>query len=151
MDQTGITEFNPAAEAMFGRRRAEVLGADVAALIVPERMRAAHREGVRRQFAHPGTALARQRHEFIGLRADGREFPLELTLTKHDSVHGPVLTAFIRDLTERDRALSRIAEQASLLDQARDAILVRDLDHRITYFNKGAERLFGSTARRDDR
>jgi PAS domain S-box-containing protein len=50
------------------------------------------------------------------------------------------------DVTERYRALTRIAEQASLLDQARDAIIVRDLDHRIRYYNRSAERIYGWTA-----
>lgn len=146
MDAGGVTEFNPKAEEMFGRRRANVMGKDFTDLIVPERMRAAHREGVRRQLADPDTAITRQRLELIGLRADGSEFPLELTLSKQPSDRGPVCTAFIRDLSERNRAASRIAEQASLLDQARDAILVRDLEHRVTYYNKSAERLYVWTA-----
>lgn len=52
----------------------------------------------------------------------------------------------LMDLTERNRALTRIAEQASLLDQARDAIIVRDLEHRIRYYNRSAEELYGWTA-----
>jgi len=47
---------------------------------------------------------------------------------------------------DRQQADARIREQASLLDKARDAILVRDLDHKITYWNKSAERLYGWTA-----
>jgi PAS domain S-box-containing protein len=47
---------------------------------------------------------------------------------------------------ERQEADARIREQASLLDKARDAILVRDLDHQVTYWNKSAERLYGWTA-----
>ena len=47
------------------------------------------------------------------------------------------------DITERKRAESRIAEQAALLDIASDAITVRDLDHRILLWNKGAERIYG--------
>ena len=47
---------------------------------------------------------------------------------------------------ERQESDARIAEQASLLDKAQDAILVRDLDHRILYWNKSAERLYGWTA-----
>ena len=47
---------------------------------------------------------------------------------------------------DRQIADARIREQASLLDQARDAILVREPDHRITYWNKSAERLYGWTA-----
>lgn len=50
------------------------------------------------------------------------------------------------ELTERIRAERTIRDQAALLDVATDAILVRDLDHRITFWNKGAERLYGWTA-----
>jgi PAS domain S-box-containing protein len=47
---------------------------------------------------------------------------------------------------DRQQADEQIRGQASLLDRARDAILVRDLDHRIRYWNKSAERLYGWTA-----
>jgi PAS domain S-box-containing protein len=51
-----------------------------------------------------------------------------------------------RDITERKQAERQIAQQAALLDIASDAITVRDLDHRILYWNRGAERLYGFTA-----
>jgi diguanylate cyclase (GGDEF)-like protein/PAS domain S-box-containing protein len=50
------------------------------------------------------------------------------------------------DLTERREADVRLREQASLLDKAKDAIVVRGLDNRVHYWNKGAERLYGWTA-----
>jgi PAS domain-containing protein len=50
------------------------------------------------------------------------------------------------DITERKRAEEQIREQAALLDQAQDAILVRDLDHNIRFWNKGAEKIYGWTA-----
>jgi PAS domain S-box-containing protein len=49
----------------------------------------------------------------------------------------------IRDQTERHDYQLRLAEQAALLDQARDAIIVRDLEHRILFWNHGATRLYG--------
>lgn len=49
----------------------------------------------------------------------------------------------VLDFTERRRAIERIAEQAALLDQATDAILVYDLEKKITYLNRGAELLYG--------
>ncbi|MCR4373456.1 MAG: PAS domain S-box protein [Acidobacteria bacterium] len=52
----------------------------------------------------------------------------------------------ISDITARRRAEEQIREQAELLDLAQDAIVVRDLEHRITYWNKSAERLYGWTA-----
>jgi PAS domain S-box-containing protein len=149
-----ITEFNPAAEAMFTRSRSDVLDKELAEIIIPERLRSAHRAGLARQRADREADIGRRRIELSGMRADGSEFPVELTLSKLSTASGPVFTAFIRDLSERrraeaerDRAMSRIAEQASLLDQARDAILVRDLDHRIRYYNRSAERLYGWTSR----
>jgi two-component system, cell cycle sensor histidine kinase and response regulator CckA len=48
-----------------------------------------------------------------------------------------------REMSERERLEEQFREQASLLDKARDAILVCDLDHKITYWNKSAESLYG--------
>lgn len=54
--------------------------------------------------------------------------------------------AIRNDITERKRGEERIREQAALLDQAQDAILVRDLEHNILFWNKGAERIYGWSA-----
>ena len=51
-----------------------------------------------------------------------------------------------QDITERKHSRDQLREQASLLDKARDAIMVRDLQHGITYWNKSAEVLYGWTA-----
>jgi PAS domain S-box-containing protein len=58
----------------------------------------------------------------------------------------PVLIAQVTDITERKQAEEKLREQATLLDKAQDAIIVRGLDHRILYWNKSAERLYGWTA-----
>jgi PAS domain S-box-containing protein len=51
----------------------------------------------------------------------------------------------IQDITEQKAAAQKLAEQAALIDQARDAIIQRDLNHTILFWNKGAERLYGWT------
>lgn len=74
----------------------------------------------------------------------GRRF-VELSITpvvNGDRVYEHII-GMLHDLTERKEAEAHIAEQAALLDHARDAILVRDLDHKISYWNAGAERLYG--------
>src|SRR5207249_808952 len=52
----------------------------------------------------------------------------------------------VRDVTERQRAERRLREQATLLEKAQDAILIRNLDGRIAFWNHGAERLYGWSA-----
>jgi two-component system, cell cycle sensor histidine kinase and response regulator CckA len=61
---------------------------------------------------------------------------------------GAVVSMFgtIQDITERKRAEERLHQQAALLDAANDAIYIRDLDHTVTYWNQGAERLYGWTS-----
>ena len=54
--------------------------------------------------------------------------------------------AIRHDITQRKEGEERILEQAALLDKARDAIMVRDIDENIVYWNKGAELLYGWTA-----
>ncbi|HTB81069.1 MAG TPA: PAS domain S-box protein [Opitutaceae bacterium] len=86
--------------------------------------------------------------EYRIIRQDGAPRYIE----SHDSVicdrDGNVTHVLVvaRDVTDRRAAEERIHEQAALLDKTQDAILVRDLNHRITYWNKGAERLYGWTA-----
>lgn len=54
--------------------------------------------------------------------------------------------AVARDVTRKMQAEERLAEQAALLDEAHEAIFVKDLEDRIVYWNKGAERTYGWTA-----
>ena len=86
--------------------------------------------------------------EYRILRPDGslrwvrdRAFPVKDTSGETYRIVGVA-----RDISERKHAEDRLREQASLLDKARDAILVRDLEHGITYWNKSAEELYGWTA-----
>lgn len=63
-----------------------------------------------------------------------------------DQVSGDMLVRSLRYAIERKRAEQKIREQAALLDIATDAILVRDLEGRILFWNKSAERLYGWSA-----
>ena len=78
-------------------------------------------------------------------RADGKRLWLETvgkTIVNPATGSKDILTV-TRDITERVNAEARVREQAALLDIARDAIIVRDLEHRIVYWNKGAQRIYG--------
>jgi len=85
------------------------------------------------------------RGNFTNCRKDGSLYYDEHTITPVRSKKG-VATHFIaimNDVTERRRAEEQIAEQAALLNKARDAILVRDLEGKILFWNEGAERMYG--------
>jgi PAS domain S-box-containing protein len=138
-----IMLFNAAAEKMFQCPADEAIGQSIDRFI-PSRFRNAHKAHVdnfgrtnvtRRSMGALGS--------IFGLRADGAEFPIEASISHAEAGGGKLYTVIIRDVTERKRAEDQLREQAALLDQARDAIIVRDLDDRVLFWNKSAARIYG--------
>jgi two-component system, cell cycle sensor histidine kinase and response regulator CckA len=126
MDHEGqVVDWNPAAEQAFGYSQEEVLTKDMASLIIPERYRDRHRKGLQDYLdTGQGPALGR-RLEMAGLRADGNEFPLELAISRIEIADQPPLfTAYIRDLTDRQRLEEklRVSEEQLRQSQKLEAI-----------------------------
>ncbi|MGH8585115.1 MAG: PAS domain S-box protein, partial [Gammaproteobacteria bacterium] len=94
-----IVEFNPAAERTFGYRRAEVIGKEMAALMVPPALH----EGHRRSLA-TGEGLLDSRMEIRVLRADGTEILAEIAVTRIGVEGPPFFTAYLRDITDQKAA-----------------------------------------------
>jgi PAS domain S-box-containing protein len=113
-----ITEFNPAAEKMFGWSRAEVLGRKMAEVIFPAKLREAHCRGLAPYLETSETAVLDRRIELTGLRADGTEFPIELTATRLGRTSPPKFTAFLRDITERKQTEQALEEKSTQLQAA---------------------------------
>src|SRR5262245_48546552 len=99
-----IVLYNPAAEKVFLWPRSAVLGEPLDKLI-PERFRAAHKEHIA-HFGRTGATSRRMGRQTVltGLRADGREFPIEASISQHGEGAGKVFTVILRDVTERVQA-----------------------------------------------
>ena len=118
-DEDGrVVEFNPAAEAMFGITRAQAAGRPVGELIVPARHRAAHEAGMARMRAGGAPRVMGQLLDLQAVRADGREFPVEMRLwrTEVDGVNH--YTASLADVTERRAQAEQIDRQREALRQS---------------------------------
>ena len=118
-DEAGrIIEFNAAAEAVFGYRKQDVIGRQMADLIIPPRYREMHRQGMKRYLATGEAHVLGRRIEIEGMRSDGSEFPVELAIVRVPLPGPAFFTAYIRDLTERKRLE---ADQARLLEESKEA------------------------------
>jgi PAS domain S-box-containing protein/diguanylate cyclase (GGDEF)-like protein len=111
IDELGhIKEFNPAAERVFRWRREQVMGLDVAEVVIPPEVRDKHRLGFRRHLMTGVATLLDRRLELVAIRAGGERFPIELTVTRSDDGIAPYFTAFIRDLSEQQRLTAAVAD-----------------------------------------
>ena len=120
LDSDGVvTAWNAAAETTFGWPREEAIGAELAALIIPNHQRSAHRQGIER-FRDTGDGpMIGPRTEVIATHRDGGEIPVEISITVLDEGKGDYsFHAFVRDITER-KLLE--AQQAELLAQAEES------------------------------
>ena len=143
-----ITEFNRAAERTFGYRREDVLGRELAPLLIPPADRQLHRQGLARYLETGEGPMLDRRVELTALRADGMEFPIELSISRVPTGSPPMFTAFLRDISARKRAeaqLRSIHETFfALVEHAPFGIYTVDSAFRIVQVNSGARPFFAN-------
>jgi PAS domain S-box-containing protein len=122
MDHGGrVLGWNHAAETTFGYRTDEALGRDMADLIVPPELRAAHRKGLARLLETAEPVVLDRRLELTALHRNDAEFPVELTITRIALPGLPTFTAYLRDITDRRRAEEELRASRARLVEVADA------------------------------
>jgi PAS domain S-box-containing protein len=116
-----VLEFNAAAERTFGYPAEDAIGADMADLIVPPSLRPRHQAAFSRYLATETATVLGRRLEMTAMRADGSEFPVELTITRINLPGPPTFTGYIRDTTDLKRAEAEVRASRARIVEAGDA------------------------------
>jgi diguanylate cyclase (GGDEF)-like protein/PAS domain S-box-containing protein len=129
-----IVEFNPAAERAFGYERRAVIGKQMVKLLIPPSLREAHSRGLAHYLATGEGPVLGKRIEVPAMRADGSEFPIELSIVRVDVPGQPVFTAYVRDIGERRRSESMAVGHARLLELVAAGAPLAELLDLVTRF-----------------
>ncbi len=151
MDIAGhITDWNLQAETIFGWKKSEAYGRILADLIIPEKYRQMHAEGMKRYLSTGIGPALNKRLELSALRKSGEEFPVELAITPVQTGGQIFFSAFMRDITE-EKAAERVLRESEerfreLAENIREVFWVSDsANEQMVYVSPAFEIIWGRT------
>ena len=146
--QGQVVTWNPAAARIFGYDEEEILGQPLE-LLIPERFRAAHAAGLSRVVRTGETKVIGQTVQLTGLRKDGSEFPIELSLGTWVTDGTRFFSGIIRDVGDREKTIENLTQSEerlrAIMGSTQDAIISVDESGRVVLWNLGAEKMFGKS------
>jgi diguanylate cyclase (GGDEF)-like protein/PAS domain S-box-containing protein len=147
VDHAGVIAIvNAQAEQLFGYPRGELLG-ETLELLVPERHRRVHARLRDKFLMDPVTRPMGGGLDLHVVRKDGSELPVEIRLAALETEAGVLVSAAVRDVTERKRLVAQVEQRGRLMDLVHEAIIVREpAGSRISYWNREAEEIYGHSA-----
>ena len=134
-----IVLINRQTETLFGYTRGELLGSPVE-ILIPVDFRNKHQGHRRNYFADPKVRSMGAGLELFAMRKDGTQFPVEISLSPLNTAEGLLVSASVRDITDRKKAEEKFR---SLLDAAPDATVIVNDKGAIQMINQQTEKLFG--------
>jgi two-component system sensor kinase FixL len=146
-DEEGVITFvNRAAERIFGYASADLFGLKIA-MLMPDYLRHVHEASLKTYIATGNRQLEYwEPMTLAGLRKEGKEIPVELSVSRFTKNDKHVFTCIVRDITERKQAQESLLRLAAIVESSSDAIMGTALDGTIFTWNPGAEKLFGYSA-----
>ncbi len=132
-----ISGWNHQAVDIFGWSQEEALGQPIHSMIIPERYRKAHLEGVKNYLKSGQRKRSSLRVEIEGLHKNGHELPIEISMSPIITRQGIVaFSAYIRDLTESKKAEESLNKLSLAVKQSPNSIIITDLKATIEYANQ---------------